>query len=187
MIAELARQKRKGLTVITNDTAFPGVGNGQLIAAKAVTRLIATHIGTNPETQRQYFAKEIEVELCPQGTLAERIRAGGYGLGGVLTPTGVGTLVAEGKQVIEVDGRSYLLERPIRADFALLSAFRADYYGNLEYELTARNFNPLMAFAAKTVMVEATEIVPVGMIPPDSAVTPSTLVTHIIARQNDHG
>jgi acetate CoA/acetoacetate CoA-transferase alpha subunit len=187
IIAELVRQGRKNLTVIANDTARPLVGIGRLIAAKLVTRLIATHIGTNPETQRQMIAHEIEVELCPQGTLAERIRAGGYGLGGVLTATGVGTLAAEGKRTIEVDGCIFLLEHPLKADFALIGAKRADYGGNLDYMLTARNFNPVMAMAGATVIAEADDIVPIGVIPPDSVVTPHVLVDYVIERGPSHG
>jgi acetate CoA/acetoacetate CoA-transferase alpha subunit len=130
---------------------------------------------------------EIEVELCPQGTLAERIRAAGYGLGGVLTPTGGGTTIAEKKQEIEVDGKTYLLELPITADFALLAAHRADYYGNLDYALTARNFNPVMAMAGATVIAEAAELVPVGVIPPDEVVTPAVLVDHLVEREKVNG
>jgi acetate CoA/acetoacetate CoA-transferase alpha subunit len=183
LIGELVRQGRKNLTVIANDTARPGVGIGCLIDTKAVARLIVSHIGTNPETQRQMIACELAVELCPQGTLAERIRAAGFGLGGVLTPTGVGTSVAEGKREIEIEGRKFLLELPLAADFALVAAHRADYYGNLTYALTARNFNPPMAMAAKTVIVEATEIVPVGVIPPDEVVTPGILVDYLLQRE----
>lgn len=148
VIAELVRQGRKDLTVIANDTARPQVGIGLLIAAKLVRKVIVSHIGTNPETQRQIIARELDAELCPQGTLAERIRAAGYGLGGVLTPTGLGTTVAEGKRSIDVDGRDFLLETPLKADFALIAAKRCDYQGNLDYALTARNFNPVMATAA---------------------------------------
>ena len=184
MIEELVRQGRKNLTVIANDTARPGFGIGQLIAAKLIKKLIATHIGLNPETQRQLIAGEIEVELCPQGSLAERIRSGGFGLGGVLTPTGIGTVVADGKRTIEVDGKMFLLEMPLKADFALLAAHRCDYRGNLEYSLTARNFNMVMATAAKTVIVEAEHIVPIGMIPPDAVATPFVCVNHIIERSN---
>jgi acetate CoA/acetoacetate CoA-transferase alpha subunit len=187
IIDELVRQGRKNLTVIANDTARPDVGIGRLIDAKLVRRLIATHIGTNPETQRQMIAGEIEVELCPQGTLAERIRAGGYGLGGVLTPTGVGTAVAEGKQTVEVDGKSFLLEKPVKADFALIAAKRADYQGNLDYGLTARNFNPVMAMAGGMVLAEASEIVPVGVIPPDEVVTPHVVVDHLIEKEKTNG
>ncbi len=187
LIAELIRQNKRDLTVIANDTARPTVGIGRLIAGHHVSRVIASHIGTNAETQRQMIAGETQVELVPQGTLAERIRAGGFGLGGILTPTGVGTVVAEGKRVIEVDGKAYLLETPLKADFALIAAKRADYYGNLEYALTARNFNPLMAMAAATVIVEAEDIVPVGVIPPDSVVTPNVLVDCLVAKEARHG
>ncbi len=187
LIGELVRQGRKNLTVIANDTARPGIGIGRLIDAKAVGRLVVSHIGTNPETQRQMMAGETEVELCPQGTLAERIRAAGYGLGGILTPTGVGTTVAENKREIEVGGKTFLLELPISADFALVAAHRADYRGNLNYMLTARNFNPIMAMAGRTVIAEAAEIVPIGMIPPDEVITPAVLVDHLLAREKING
>ena len=149
--------------------------------------LVVSHIGTNPETQRQMIAGEITVDLVPQGTLAERIRAAGYGLGGVLTPTGVGTLVAEGAQSIEVAGRQFLLALPIAADFALIGAHRADYLGNLSYALTARNFNPIMAMAATTVVAEAAEIVPVGVMPPDDVITPGSIVDHLVEREIVNG
>lgn len=187
LIDELLRQGKRGLTVIANDTARPGVGIGKLIDAKAVRKVIASHIGTNPETQRQMMAGEIEVELVPQGTLAERVRAGGFGLGGVLTPTGIGTVVEEGKQKIEVDGAVFLVETALKADFALIAAKHADYLGNLDYALTARNFNPLMAMAAGTVIAEAEDIVPVGVIPPDAVVTPNVLVDCIVAKEVRHG
>jgi acetate CoA/acetoacetate CoA-transferase alpha subunit len=187
LIAELVRQGRKNLTVIANDTARPGVGIGRLIDAKAVKRIVVSHIGANPETQRQMIAGELDVELCPQGTLAERIRAAGYGLGGILTPTGVGTTVAVKKREIEIEGRQFLLELPIKADFALIAAHRADYYGNLDYALTARNFNPVMAMAGTIVIAESAEIVPVGVIPPDDVVTPGVLVDHLVERETVHG
>lgn len=187
LMDELVRQGRKGLTVIANDTARPNVGIGKLIDAKLVAKLVTSHIGTNPETQRQMIAGETQVELAPQGTLAERIRSGGFGLGGVLAPTGVGTTVEEGKQTIDIDGKTYLVEKPLKADFALINAKRADYYGNVDYALTARNFNPLMAMAAETVIVEAADIVPVGVIPPDVVVTPNVLVDYLIATENRHG
>jgi acetate CoA/acetoacetate CoA-transferase alpha subunit len=187
LIGELVRQGRKNLTVIANDTARPGFGIGRLIDVKAVKRLVVSHIGTNPETQRQMIAGETAVELCPQGTLAERIRAAGYGLGGVLTPTGVGTTVAENKREIDIAGKSFLLELPISADFALVAAHRADYSGNLDYALTARNFNPIMAMAGATVIAEAAEIVPVGVIPPDEVVTPAVLVDHLVGREKVNG
>jgi acetate CoA/acetoacetate CoA-transferase alpha subunit len=182
VIDELVRQARGGLTVIGNDSARPGVGIGKLIDARLVSRLIVSHIGTNPETQRQMIAEELEVELVPQGTLAERIRAGGFGLGGVLTATGVGTLVQEGKQTIEIEGRTYLVELPLRADFALIKARRSDYKGNLDYSLTARNFNPVMAMSADTVIAEATQIVPTGVISPDEVNTPGAIVDYVIQR-----
>ena len=187
ILEELVRQGKTGLTVICNDTARPDFGIGRLIAAKAVARLQTSHIGTNPETQRQMIAGEIEVELCPQGTLAERIRAAGFGLGAVVTPTGVGTVVAEGKQTIEIDGRIFLVEKPISADFALIAASRADYRGNLVYLGTARNFNPIMAMAATTVIAEPTEIVPTGWLSPDDVVTPHILVDHLIEKGPCHG
>jgi acetate CoA/acetoacetate CoA-transferase alpha subunit len=146
-----------------------------------VRKVVASHIGLNPETQRQMMKGDLEVELVPQGTLIERIRAGGYGLGGILTQTGMGTQVENGKQRITVDGRVYLLETPLRAAFALVQAFLADYIGNLSYALTARNFNPLVAMAADTVIATADNIVPVGVISPDHVVTPAPLVDYLVA------
>ena len=178
---EIIRQGRRDLTVIANDTAKPGVGIGKLVGAKLLRKAIVSHIGLNPETQKQMMAETLEVELVPQGTLIERIRAGGFGLGGILTPTGVGTVVEEGKRRIDVDGKSYLLETALRANFALVHAFLADYLGNLSYALTARNFNPVIAMAADTVMVTAEHIVPVGVIAPDHVVTPAPLVDYLIA------
>lgn len=182
VIDELVRQGRRGLTVIANDTALPGVGIGKLVSADAVSKVIASHIGLNPETQKKMIAGTIEVELVPQGTLVERIRAGGFGLGGILTATGVGTVVAEGKQTIAVAGKDYLVETALHADFALVNAFLADYLGNLSYALTARNFNPVMAMAADTVIAEADNIVPVGLISPDHVVTPAPIVDYLIAQ-----
>jgi acetate CoA/acetoacetate CoA-transferase alpha subunit len=182
LIDALIARGARGLTIIGNDTAYPTVGVGRLIEAGCVACVRASHIGTNPTTQRLMSAGAIEVELIPQGTLAERIRAGGAGLGGVLTPTGVGTMVAQGKQTVEIDGANYLIEKPLRADFALLRAHEADYCGNLTYRLTAANFNPVMAFAADRVIAEPDEIVPAGVIPPDAVRTPGTLVTHLISR-----
>jgi len=182
LMDELIRQEKRDLTVIANDTALPGVGIGKLITHKCVRKVIASHIGLNPETQAKMIAGEIEVELVPQGTLIERIRAAGFGLGGVLTPTGVGTVVEEGKRKLEVDGRVYLLETPLHADFALVQAFLADYLGNLTYALTARNFNPVIAMAANTVIVDAEHVVPVGMISPDHVMTPAVLVDYLVAR-----
>jgi acetate CoA/acetoacetate CoA-transferase alpha subunit len=180
MIDEIIRQNKRDLTVIANDTASPGCGIGKLIAAKRVRKAVVSHIGLNPETQRQMLAGEIEIALVPQGTLVERIRAGGFGLGGVLTPTGVGTQVEAGKQQIKVDGKDYLLEVALRADFALVHAFLADYVGNLSYALTARNFNPIIAMAADTVLANADNIVPVGVISPDHVMTPAPIVDYLV-------
>jgi len=182
LVDELVRQRKGNLTVIGNDTARPGIGIGKLIGAQLVRKAIVSHIGTNPETQQKMLAGEIDVELVPQGTLIERIRAAGHGLGGVLTPTGIGTTVEEGKRKIEVGGRDYLLEPPLGADFALIQAFLADYLGNLTYVLTARNFNPVIAMAAATVIVDAEHIVPVGMIAPDHVMTPAPLVDYLVTR-----
>jgi acetate CoA/acetoacetate CoA-transferase alpha subunit len=153
------------------------------VSAGLISRTVASHIGLNPETQQQMIAGKMEVDLVPQGTLVERIRAGGFGLGGILTPTGVGTVVEEGKRKIEVDGTNYLLETPLRAEFALVHAFLADYLGNLSYALTARNFNPVMAVAADTVIVTAEHIVPVGVIAPDHIVTPAPVVDYLVVNE----
>jgi acetate CoA/acetoacetate CoA-transferase alpha subunit len=179
LVDELLRQGKRDLTVIANDTAVPGVGIAKLVSAGAVRKVIASHIGLNPETQQKMLAGTMEVELVPQGTLIERIRAAGFGLGGILTPTGVDTVVEEGKRKLEVDGREYLLETALHADFALVQAFVADYLGNLTYALTARNFNPVIAMAGDTVIVEAEQIVPVGVIPPDHVMTPAPLVDYL--------
>jgi acetate CoA/acetoacetate CoA-transferase alpha subunit len=181
LVDEIVRQNKRGLTVIANDTAMPGRGIGKLVDAKLLRRAIVSHIGLNPETQRQMMTSELEVELVPQGTLIERIRAGGHGLGGILTQTGIGTPVESGKQRIEVDGKAYLLEVALRADFALVQAFLADYLGNLSYALTARNFNPMMAMAAGTVIASADNIVPVGVLAPDHVVTPAPVVDYLVA------
>ncbi len=180
LIDELVRQGKRNLTIIANDNAMPGRGIGKLVDAGLVASTVASHIGLNPETQKQMIAGKIKVELVPQGTLVERIRAGGAVLGGVLTPTGVGTIVEEGKQRIEVRGKAYLLETALRADFALLGAFLADYSGNLTYALTSRNFNPVMAMAADITIATADHIVPVGLITPDQVVTPAPLVDYIV-------
>ncbi len=182
LIDALVDRAPKNLTIIANDTAQPGVGIGKLITAGIVQTLITSHIGLNPETQAKMISGEIAVELSPQGTLVERIRAGGSGLGGVLTQTGLGTPVEDGKQIIAINGVDYLLETPLRADFALIAANEADYVGNLNYALTAHNFNPIMALAADTVIAEAQTIVPVGVIPPDGVKTPGVLVSHVLER-----
>jgi acetate CoA/acetoacetate CoA-transferase alpha subunit len=177
---EIVRQGKHNLTVITNDTATPEKGVGKLIVAKLVRKLIVSHIGLNAETQRQMNVGELDVELVPQGTLIERIRCGGYGLGGVLTQTGIGTTVENGKQKVNANGKTYLVETALHADFALIHSFVADYIGNLGYALTARNFNPVMAMAADTVIVCADNIVPVWVMSPDHVVTPAPIVDYII-------
>ena len=180
LIDEIVRQGKRNLVVVANDTALPGRGVGKLIGARLVGRAVTSHIGLNPETQQQMLARETLVDLVPQGTLIERIRAGGFGLGGILTATGLGTVVEETKRRIEVDGKSYLLETALRADFALVHAFLADYLGNLSYALTARNFNPVIAMAADTVIVTADHIVPMGVISPDHVITPAALVDYLV-------
>jgi acetate CoA/acetoacetate CoA-transferase alpha subunit len=183
VIDEIIRQRKSDLTVIANDTATPDRGIGKLVRAKRLRKVIVSHIGLNPETQQQMMAGELEVELVPQGTLIERIRAAGCGLGGILTQTGIGTVVEAGKQRIEVNGKPYLLEIALRADFALVQAFLADYLGNLSYALTARNFNPVIALAAGTVIASADNIVPVGVIAPDHVVTPAPIVDYLVCNE----
>jgi acetate CoA/acetoacetate CoA-transferase alpha subunit len=180
LIDELVSQEKRDLTIIANDTAIPGRGIGKLVDAGLVNRTIASHIGLNPETQRQMIAGKMAVDLVPQGTLIERIRAGGSGLGGILTPTGVGTVVEEGKDKITLRGRTYLLETALHADFALVNAFLCDYLGNLSYALTARNFNPIIAMAADVTIVTAEHIVPIGLIAPDHVVTPAPLIDYLV-------
>src|SRR5689334_16581442 len=180
VVDEIVRQSKRDLTVIANDTAMPGKGIGKLVSARLLRKVVVSHIGLNPETQKQMMAGELEVELVPQGTLIERIRAGGHGLGGVLTQTGVGTEAENGKQLIQVNGKNYLIEIALRADFALVQAFLADYLGNLSYALTARNFNPVIAMAGYTVIASADNIVPIGVISPDHVVTPAPVVDYLI-------
>jgi len=170
----------KDLTVISNDTSFVDKGVGKLLANNQIKKVIGSYIGSNPETGKRMNDGRLEVELVPQGTFAERIRCGGAGLGGVLTPTGVGTIVEEGKEILEVNGKKYLLELPLKADIALIKAYKADTFGNLVYRGTARNFNPLMAMAADLVIVEAEEIVEVGALNPEEIVTPGIFVDKII-------
>lgn len=170
----------KDLTLIANDTSFPEVGIGKLIVNKQVKNLIASHIGTNKETGNQMNSGEMNVELVPQGTLAERIRAAGAGLGGVLTPTGLGTVVAEGKDIITIDGKEYLLEKALKADLAIIVGAKVDKKGNVRYAKATRNFNPLMATAADIVIVEADEVVEVGQIDPDDVMTPGIFIDYIV-------
>lgn len=183
IIDAIAQSGVKNLTLICNDSAFPDKSLGKLIVNKQVKKLIATHVGTNPETANQMNAGEMEVEFVPQGTLAERIRAFGAGLGGVLTPVGLGTIIAEGKEVIKVDGKDYLLEKPLGADLALLGASIADESGNLVYLGTTQNFNPTMATAAKVVIAEVGEVVKTGEILPHQVHTPNIFVDYIYKKQ----
>lgn len=182
----LYEQETKGMTLICNDTAIYNAKTGDmngvapLIHKKQFSRVIVSHIGTNPETQRQMNEGETEVELVPQGTLAEQVRAGGAGLGGILTPTGVGTEVEEGKQVIELEGRKFLLEKARKGDIALIKASTADKAGNLTYDKSSRNFGPLMATACKTVVVEVDEIVEIGDLNPERVVTPGFFVDYLV-------
>lgn len=170
----------KNLTLIANDTAFPEVGVGKMVVAKQFKKMIVSHVGTNPETGNQMNSGETEVVLTPQGTLAEKIRCGGCGLGGFLTPTGIGTEVEEGKEKMTVNGAEYLLELPLKADVALIKGSKVDKKGNVYYNASTRNFNPMMAMAADTVIVEADEIVEVGEIDPNNVVTSSIFVDYIV-------
>ena len=186
ILAALAALGTKNLTLVCNDTSVLDEKNGRitgvapLVKNRQFKKMIISHIGTNPESQRQMNAGETEVVLVPQGTLAERIRAAGCGLGGILTGTGLGTEVEEGKQVVEVQGRMFLIEEALPGDVALIKAKKADKAGNLVYSKTARNFNPLMAMACKTVIAEVEEIVEIGRIDPDQVHTPSILVDYLV-------
>ncbi|QUI25783.1 3-oxoacid CoA-transferase subunit A [Vallitalea pronyensis] len=185
MIDFIIEQGIKDLTIISSDTSFVDKGTGRLIANRQVKKVIASHIGTNPMTGQLMNSGDMEVELVPQGTLVERIRAGGYGLGGVLTPTGVGTMVAEGKEVMTINDKDYLLEMPLKADIAILSGSVVDSFGNTLYKGTTRNFNPIIAMAAKHVIVEADQLVEPGDIDPEYIMTPGVLVDYIIKGGHD--
>lgn len=180
IVDAIAKRKVKDLTVIGNDTGKPGVGMSILIAEGLVKKCIVTHIGLNPQTGQKMQSGELEVELIPQGTLAERIRAGGFGLGGILTPTGLGTEVAQGKQIISVDGKDYLLEKPLRARVGIIKGSIVDKAGNVWYKGTTRNFAPLIATACDIVIVEAEKIVEVGEIAPENVITPGIFVDYIV-------
>lgn len=180
IITALIEKGVKDLTIVANDTGYPDRGIGRLVLNNQVKKVIASHIGTNPETGRRMQSGEMEVELVPQGTLAERVRAAGCGLGGVLTPTGLGTIVAEGKDIVTVDGKDYLLEKPIKADVALLLGTTVDQAGNVIFEKTTKNFNPLMGTAADLVIVEAEKTVEVGEIDPDHVMLSKIFVDYIV-------
>ena len=183
LVEALLESGVRDLTLIANDPAFVDTGIGPLIVNGRVSKVIASHIGTNPETGRRMIAGEMDVQLVPQGTLIEQIRCGGAGLGGFLTPTGVGTIVEDGKQTITLEGKTWLLERPLRADLALIRAHRSDMLGNLTYQLSARNFNPLIALAADITLVEPDEMVETGELQPDQIVTPGAVIDHIVIPQ----
>ncbi|PSM62135.1 acetate CoA-transferase subunit alpha [Citrobacter freundii] len=183
LVEALLESGVRDLTLIANDTAFVDTGIGPLIVNGRVSKVIASHIGTNPETGRRMIAGEMDVQLVPQGTLIEQIRCGGAGLGGFLTPTGVGTIVEDGKQTMTLEGKTWLLERPLRADLALIRAHRADMLGNLTYQLSARNFNPLIALAADITLVEPDEMVETGELQPDQIVTPGAVIDRIVIPQ----
>lgn len=187
LIDEVISGEYKNLTLISNDTGFPGKGVGKLQDHNRLSKVYASYIGAHPETGRQMENGELEVILTPQGTLAEKIRAAGAGLGGILTPTGVGTVVEDGKQVITINGRDYLLETPLKADVALLKAHKADKKGNLVFRKAARNFNPVMATCADLVIVEVEEIVEIGAIDPDMVHTPGVFVDILVKGGNYHG
>jgi 3-oxoacid CoA-transferase subunit A len=180
LIAALHRKRVKDLTIISNNCGTTELGLGVLLQAKQIRKIVASYVGENKEFERQYLSGEIEVELVPQGTLAERIRAGGAGVGGFYTPTGVGTKVAEGKETRVIDGRAYLLELPLRADFALVYAWKADTWGNLVFRKTTRNFGPMMCAAAKVAVVEAPQVVAAGEIDPDQVHTPGIYVKRVV-------
>ncbi|WP_298160922.1 CoA transferase subunit A [Brevundimonas sp.] len=180
LIAGLKASGVKGLTVISNNAGVDGFGLGQLLETRQIAKMISSYVGENKEFERQYLAGELQLEFNPQGTLAERIRAGGAGIPAFFTATGVGTLVAEGKEVRNFDGRDYVMETGLVADLAIVKAWKADERGNLVFRKTARNFNPMMATAGKVTVVEVEEIVPVGSLDPDNIHTPGVYVDRII-------
>ena len=180
LIAALHRKGVKDLVLVSNNCGTTDLGLGVLLKARQIRKIVASYVGENKEFERQYLAGEIEVDLVPQGTLAERIRAGGAGIGGFYTATGVGTKVAEGKETRVIDGREYLLELPLRADFALVYAWKADRWGNLVYRKTTRNFAPMMCAAARTTIVEAQHVVPPGELDPDAVHTPGIYVKRVV-------
>ncbi|HOO62479.1 MAG TPA: CoA transferase subunit A [Synergistaceae bacterium] len=186
LVDALLETSVKDLVLIANDTAYDDVGHGKLVSQGRVKKVVASHVGLNKTTGRLFNEGKLELELVPQGTFVERVRAGAFGLGGVLTPTGVGTVVAEGKQVLSVEGREYLLELPLRAEVALIRAYQADRMGNLTYFGTNQNFNPAMAGAAKIVIAEVDEVVTPGALAPESIVTPGILVDMLVVKGDSY-
>ncbi|MDL4839177.1 CoA transferase subunit A [Aquibacillus rhizosphaerae] len=183
LVDALVEANVKNLTIISNDTCYENTGVGKLIKNKQVKKAITCHIGTNPETQRQMNAGELEVEIVPMGTLVEKVRAGGTGLGGVLTPTGLGTKIAERKQIIEVNGQSFIVEPALKADIAFIQASICDKKGNLFHKGTTRNWNPIMAMAAETVIVETDSLVEVGHLDPETVHTPNIFIDYIVCKE----
>jgi 3-oxoacid CoA-transferase subunit A len=180
LLLALHRRGTRNLTIISNNAGIDDFGLGRLLKARQIRKMIASYVGENREFERQFLAGELDVELVPQGTFSERIRAGGAGIGGFFTPTGYNTVVAEGKETRVIEGRPYVLEMPLKADFALVRAHRGDRLGNLVYRKTARNFNPMMATAAKCTIAEVEHLVEPGEIPPDTVHTPGIFVRHIL-------
>ena len=180
LIGALHAQGTRNLTAVSNNAGVDDFGLGVLLQSRQVTKMIATYVGENKEFERQFLAGEIEVELVPQGTFAERLRAGGAGIGGFFTPTGYGTVVAEGKETRMIEGRGYVLEQPLHADFAFVKAWKGDRLGNLIYHRTAQNFNPMMAAAARVTIAEVEELVEPGDVDPDHVVTPGIYVQHVV-------
>ena len=180
LILALHARGTTGLTIVSNNAGVDELGVGMLLRSRQVKKMISTYVGENKEFERQFLTGELEVELVPQGTFSERIRAGGAGIGGFFTPTAYGTLVAEGKETRIIDGKPYVLEPPLHADFAFVKAWKGDHVGNLVYRRTARNFNPMMATAARVTIAEVEELVEPGQIDPDHVVTPGIFVRHII-------
>ena len=184
LITAIHKKGVKNLTVVSNNCGTTDKGLGVLLQSKQVRKMIASYVGENKEFERQYLAGELEVELNPQGTLAERIRAGGAGLGGFFTPTGVGTKIAEGKETRVIDGREYVLEKPIKGDYAIVRAWKGDSWGNLVFRKTARNFSPMMCTAARITIAEVEHLVPVGELDPDHVHVPSVYVKRIFQGGN---
>jgi 3-oxoacid CoA-transferase subunit A len=184
LIAALRARGTRDLTIVSNNAGVDDFGIGVLLRTRQVRKMIATYVGENKEFERQFLTGELDVELVPQGTFAERIRAGGAGIGGFFTPTGYGTLVAEGKETRTIDGKPYVLERPLTADFAFVKAWKGDRAGNLVYRRTARNFNPVMATAAQVTIAEVEHLVEPGEIDPDHVVTPGIFVQHLLQGPN---
>ena len=180
LIRALHARGTKGLTIISNNAGVDDFGAGLLLRARQVKKMVSTYVGENKELERQFLSGEVEVELVPQGTFSERMRAAGAGIAGFFTPTAYGTIVAEGKETRVIEGKGYVLEQPLRADFAFVKAWKGDRLGNLIYRRTARNFNPVMATAARVTIAEVEEIVEPGAIDPDHVITPGIFVKHIL-------